>query len=81
MLDLILRQYGYTDAQRETQLAVFSLQINSVQFEGSAYWFMWPFGVQSDFENKINDIESGVISDTSDTYGRVKTAYTNAVSN
>jgi hypothetical protein len=77
VLDLVLRRYGYADDQRRSQLTASANKIN-YQFKSSAYWFMWPFGV--DFSSIVNDIESGVISDTSDTYGRVKTAYTNAVS-
>lgn len=78
MLDLVLRQYGYSDYQRINELKIFADKINAKQFKGTAYWLMWPFGV--DFSSIINDIESGVISDTSETYNRMKTAYTKAVS-
>jgi len=80
MMDLQMRRLEYPDDQREKELALFYIRINNKQFKGPAYWFMWPFGVDADFEKKINDIQSGVISDTSDTYARVKRAYENALS-
>lgn len=56
-----------------------SQKINNLYFKGSAYWFMWPFGII--FENNIIDIMNGVIESNDAMYKCVRQAYLNALSN
>lgn len=79
MLDLRLRELRYPDEMILKEMSVYAVKINVRNFKGPGYWYMWPFGVQDDFGKKIEDIRSGVISDTSEIYGRMKRAYLNTV--
>jgi len=56
------------------------IKVINEAFVGSGYFFMWPFSVEDELRNKIEDIRKGVISDTSETYARVFRAYEKAVS-
>ena len=61
-------------------LSTYALKIDNTYFKGSAYWFMWPFGVFGKLENKIKDIKDDVISETDAIYGCVRQSYLNATS-
>ncbi len=47
--------------------------IDRKHFKGSAYWFMWPFGVMNKL--RIKDIQDGVISKEDEIYNCVRQAY------
>jgi hypothetical protein len=47
--------------------------IDKKYFKGSAYWFMWPFGVTNKL--KVKDIQDGVISKEDEIYNCVRQAY------
>lgn len=71
---------GFLEDKIEAELAIESVWIEKKQFNGSGYWFMWPFSLKKDFGKKIEDIRKGVIVDTSKMYDRIKRAYLNVVS-
>ncbi len=75
MLDLRFRKLGYPDHKALEELSVYAAKINIQNFEGSGYWFMWPFGVHKELVDRINEIREGVISDTDEIYGRMKRSY------
>lgn len=79
--DLFMRNCGYPKEVVLKELSLIAVRIDQKQFKGSAYWFMWPFGLMKYFEKKIDDIRSGVIVGTSKTYDRISRSYLNAVSN
>jgi hypothetical protein len=79
VLYLQLRFFKNSDADIARKLCAEAIRIDDAFFKGSAYLFMWPFGVIGEFENKIKDIQAGVISDTDEIYGCVKKSYMNAV--
>ena len=80
MSDLIMRQIGHDDDYILKELSLSAVRIDRLNFRGSGYWYMWPWGVDEEFAKKIEDIRSGVISDTDEVYGRVRRSYLNAVS-
>lgn len=80
MHNLRLKQYGYPEDDTLKELTLYATRIDISQFRGSGYWYMWPFGVDKNFVNKIDDIQSGVISDTDEIYGRIERSYLEAVS-
>jgi hypothetical protein len=47
--------------------------IDRKHFRGSAYWFMWPFGVMNKL--RIKDIQDGVISKEDEIYNCVRQVY------
>jgi hypothetical protein len=55
-------------------------KINSAYFVGSAYWFMWPFGVSNQLQNSIVDIRDGVMEGKDEIYSCVKQSYLNTIS-
>lgn len=79
MTALVLKCMGFTPERIKEELVKQASWIDSKNFKSSNYWFMWPFGLDNVFEKKINDIGSGVISDTDEVYGRVSRSYLNAV--
>lgn len=79
MICIDLKHRGYPVDSIEKELAVRAVLIDTKNFKGPYYWFMWPFGVGKTLEKKINDICNGVISDTDEVYGRVSRSYLNAV--
>lgn len=79
MLNIELRHPGYTIDTVEKKLSITALRLEKLYFKGPNYWFMWPFEIGDVFEKRINDICSGVISDTDEVYGRVSRSYLNAV--
>ena len=79
MLDLRLRELNYPDDRILEELSVYAMKINAQNFKGPGYWFMWPFGVHDELVKEVNNIRSGVISDTDEIYGRMKRSYLNTV--
>jgi hypothetical protein len=78
--DLLGKYRNYPKDVILKDLSMIAVRTDQKNFKGSFYYFMWPFGMEKDFEKKINDISDGVIVDTGKLYGRVSRAYLNAVS-
>lgn len=78
--NLRMKRLKFPDAAILSELSVQALRISHMNFKGPGYWFMWPFGVDDELGKKVDDIRSGVISDTDEVYGRVERSYLNAVS-
>jgi hypothetical protein len=79
MNDVILKHQRCTPESIKRKLCQISIRMDYNNFKGPNYWFMWPFGLEKEFENIINDISNGVILDTDEVYDRVKRSYLSAV--
>lgn len=79
MIGQIMRRRGVSTKKISEELLVRAVFMDTNNFKGPNYWFMWPFNLDDVFEKKINDISNGVISDTDEVYGRVSRSYLNAV--
>ena len=80
MYDVQLKNRGFDEAQRMKRLRKLAGFIKSKIFRTSAYYFMWPLKLPISFDKVIEDIRSGVISDTSEMYDRMQRSYMQAVS-
>ena len=78
--NLRMKHLGYPDSVILDELSIQAVRMSQRNFKGPGYWFMWPFGVDEEFAKKVDDIRSGVISDTDEVFGRVERSYLNAVS-
>lgn len=70
------QELGITDQQQMLSLLNASAQnIDTKNFRGSAYYFMWPFGMMPAFHQIINEIMTGDILEKDEIYPVVKLAF------
>ena len=64
----------FSDREIKEELLKTAETIDRIYFRGSAYYFMWPFGVMPVFEKQIDQIISGDISETDEVFVHVADA-------
>lgn len=64
----------FSEKERFIRLTKLAKSMNDEQFVGSAYYFMWIFGVNKNFNKIIDEIISGDIKKTNDIYEVVSRA-------
>jgi hypothetical protein len=67
-LDRRFRELGLSDDARDALLKQNAANIDKKYFAGPAYYFMWPFGLSSWFDDAIKAINSGDILDVDEVF-------------
>lgn len=80
MLDRRLQEFGLPDGSRADMLNKTAENIDKKYFTGSAYYFMWPFGMETKFAEAIKSIISGDILDSDEVFRFVDAALTKSKS-
>jgi hypothetical protein len=71
---MVKNRKPFPDQEIKEELLKTAETIDRIYFRGSAYYFMWPFGVMPYFEKQIDQIISGDISETDEVFVHVMDA-------
>ena len=66
MMNELYVHLGYDKHYREAELKELAGKIDSQNFQGSGYYFMWPFGVRNELNNFVDSVISGDILNSRD---------------
>jgi hypothetical protein len=69
---LQLKSDGYLDDKIKEIINARISHINDTYFKGSAYYFMWPFGIYEKIQKDVNSIISGDIFSSDEVYEKVR---------
>jgi len=71
MINETMKEYGYGTSRRREKLLKIAIEISRMFFVNSTYYFMWPFGVESQLTETVEKILNGDILKTSEAYEKV----------
>jgi hypothetical protein len=68
VLNELLKDWGLDEKERREELIKTADTMDSNQFRGAYYYFMWPFGVKKELHQSVDAILNGDILDTEEVF-------------